>query len=229
MFRWFNKIETGEALFTPQDPSNSPFQRYVESGDIDVIRKVIEPLEPLITGAYITRTPKGLTKKQAIPALIDKAWKSSFLLDNDGEVFLRGLSNHFPKGRCLKDLFEYFYRIPYIGMFFGGQLVADLKFSSVWRDAEDWETFAVPGTGSMAGLNLITGRALRATWVRKLWHQQLLAFRETYLTPAFSAARFPIPDAQDTQNILCEFSKYRRGYSRTKYRGSHLQQVPNPI
>src|SRR6516165_5847651 len=51
-----------------------------------------------------------------------------------------------------------------IGPFLAGQVIADLKHVESFRSASDWWSFAVPGPGSLRGLNRVCKREVKASW-----------------------------------------------------------------
>jgi hypothetical protein len=48
--------------------------------------------------------------------------------------------------------------VKHMGDFYTAQVIADLKYTPCLRDASDWWTFAIPGPGSVRGMNRIMGR-----------------------------------------------------------------------
>jgi hypothetical protein len=113
-----------------------------------------------------------------------------------------------------KDLME----IEGISTFMAGQVVADLKNTPEHplREAHDWWDFALPGPGSIRGMDWLMG----ATVPRSEWHSLLLTARDEIEEKA------GVGDlcAQDVQNCLCEFDKYMRvkhgtGRSKRSYNG----------
>ena len=96
-----------------------------------------------------------------------------------------------------------------IGPFLAAQIVADLKHVAPLKDAPDWWTFARPGPGSERGLNRVRGRDVGKSWSPMAWYRELLALQiET--KDLFAAAGLPPLDAQNLQNICCEFDKWER-------------------
>ncbi len=100
--------------------------------------------------------------------------------------------------------------LPFYGMgsFLAAQVVADVKWTALLRAAPDWYTWAAPGPGSMRGLNRVLGRAVDTAWQKEDWHTTLLALRKVALPKLFKSLQNL--DAQNVQNCLCEFDKYRR-------------------
>ena len=99
--------------------------------------------------------------------------------------------------------------------FTSAQAVADIKYTSQLKDAKDWWTWAAPGPGSIRGLNVVMGRALDTRLKPEAWLAEVNDLRSRVLE------KWPFGPlhAQDMQNCLCEFSKYVRGWSRSKYDG----------
>ncbi|PWT84876.1 MAG: hypothetical protein C5B56_14885 [Proteobacteria bacterium] len=96
-----------------------------------------------------------------------------------------------------------------IGPFLAGQIIADLKGVGPLLDASDRWTFAVPGPGSLRGLNRVCKREVKASWSEALWHATLLQLGNE-IAPRLEAANIARLDAQNLQNVLCEADKYFR-------------------
>ena len=96
-----------------------------------------------------------------------------------------------------------------IGPFLAGQVIADLKHVESFRSASDWWSFAVPGPGSLRGLNRVCKREVKASWSEAVWHATLLQLG-TEIAPQLEAAGIARLDAQNLQNVLCEADKYFR-------------------
>jgi len=103
-----------------------------------------------------------------------------------------------------------------ISTFMAGQVVADLKNTNghPLRDAPDFKTFALPGPGSIRGMDWLYGRKVpRSEWYSNLMELQTVLWMDDICL-----------DAQDIQNCLCEFDKYMRvkngtGRSKRSYNG----------
>lgn len=106
-----------------------------------------------------------------------------------------------------------------LGSFMAGQVIADLKYTSVLADAPDWWTWAPIGPGSKRGLNRYFRRKLEANIkdsqvIEELTGVQLqVQQRLGILLPV-----------HNIQNCMCEFDKYLRckfneGTPRSKYNG----------
>lgn len=100
----------------------------------------------------------------------------------------------------LQSFFERLSAFKYMGLFYTGQVVADLKYVQL-LNAPDWHSFAVPGPGSERGLNRVLGRDPKSPWTVKGWQEELAKLHKQI--------RMDI-HAQDLQNVLCEWDKYER-------------------
>lgn len=101
-------------------------------------------------------------------------------------------------------------RISGIGSFIGGQIIADLKAHMPWMMAlPDHDDFAVPGPGSKRGYALLKSDLT--------WHATVIQVRDWANDILRSLGASYSVDAQDAQNILCEFDKYMRVVRGGKY------------
>ena len=110
---------------------------------------------------------------------------------------------------------------PGIGTFLQGQIVADLKNTPKWIDVPDWETWCAVGPGSTAGLNYLAGRPPLKALSHEQFNKEVNEIREIIYNATDNHYDLC---AQNTQNVLCEFSKYIR----TRYHGGKPKQVYKP-
>lgn len=104
------------------------------------------------------------------------------------------------KGDTLRSFFDRLSGFKYMGLFYSGQVVADLKYAQL-QDAPDWESFAVPGPGSERGLNRVMDRPFKNVWRKGEWDVMFQTLRSHITHPMHG---------QDLQNCLCEWDKYER-------------------
>lgn len=141
-----------------------------------------------------------------------KSPKNILVTDNADRYFTKP-----PKVReSLKDTFEELTQYEGVGSFMAGQVLADLKQTSLLRAAPDWWTWACLGPGSSRGLNRIYDRNLN---FQPSQEQGLEEMREVAATIEWMEICL-----QDLQNCLCEFDKYMRtklgqGVPRSRYDG----------
>ncbi len=97
---------------------------------------------------------------------------------------------------------------PYMGGFYAGQVVADLKYVQL-QDASDWWTFAVSGPGSRRGLDRVLGRTPRKYWAEAAWYAEFRQLCDTVREPIRQVTGLNL-HAQDIQGCLCEYDKLCR-------------------
>lgn len=97
-----------------------------------------------------------------------------------------------------------------MGSFMAAQVVADLKYVAPLQNAKDWWSFASSGPGSRRGMSYVMGKNPKEIrWREHEWREALSELAEL-VRPHIKQANMPRIHAQDLQNCLCEFSKYRR-------------------
>jgi hypothetical protein len=207
LYRWFNRIITCDALFNQLDieSNQSIFERYIYSNceKPSILYDCINILPtPHVTGAFIITGAQGYEKGIGVAIYFhewcQKPWKDQW----------------FKWRRVPPTLQEMFIWLRQdgsgLGSFMGAQLVADLKYLPfMLYQPEDWWTWAAPGPGSMRGLNVILGRHIDTSWNSNEWLENLQTLREAENKELVPLGLGPF-HAQDTQNHLCEFSKYEK-------------------
>jgi hypothetical protein len=119
--------------------------------------------------------------------------------------------------------------------FLVAQAAADAKPFSALRDASDFQTFAISGNGSRPGMNNVLGRPTNASWRKndRDWYERLAELC-ALTAPIYQERGLPIPDFQDLQNQLCEFSKWWAIHSGEKRRLKReykpaIEKSPKPV
>jgi len=107
-------------------------------------------------------------------------------------------------------------KYPCVGPFIAGQIIADLKQTSVLSNANDWQDWAALGPGSARGLNRLHGRPLSDLIPQTKGLKEMMEVKK-------ELGRIDLC-LQDVQNCLCEFDKYERvklgqGKPRSSYAG----------
>lgn len=115
-------------------------------------------------------------------------------------------------------------RVPGIGSFLAGQIVADLKntVGHPLHEAVDKQTFVVHGPGSLRGLSWFHYGV--PDLVTRNQFNRLFTEVRIYVDQNLNRPDIPYIDNQDLQNDLCEYDKYCRiktgvGRSKRKYHG----------
>jgi len=96
-----------------------------------------------------------------------------------------------------------------LASFMAAQVIADIKHVGALKQASDWNTFCASGPGSRRGLNRAMGLPLKRGWKEDSFRLRVDDLRLD-LAPHFTEQGWVPPDAQDVQNILCEWDKYER-------------------
>lgn len=177
---------------------------------IDTLRTRKERGQKVWTGAYMVTggySAGGESKEVILARVLSGLWNQLSLIDNN----LRA-------GDSLETMAAKL-TVPGIGTFLSAQIVADLKNTPAYMGAVDWYTWCAPGPGSTMGLNFLHDRDRRANLsggqFRKEVNQvRVLILEETYFDLC----------AQNTQNCLCELSKYVRA----KYFNERLKTTYRP-
>lgn len=123
------------------------------------------------------------------------------------------------KGETLQEAYDHLINIPGMGSFLVAQVIADLKYTPLLSNADDWFDWCAPGPGSMMGLNILRDRDLRAYIPESQFRDEVNVVRR-WLKDQTGYELC----AQDAQNCLCEFSKYVRA----KHFKQNLKNKYNP-
>jgi len=188
-FRWFNRISTGELI-------KPILLRHGWSTKL--VRKKLTGVSPLITGAYMVRSPYGVDKLTGLLQYMDQ---------------LQYLDLRRLQQPTLEAAHAILKTTPGLGDFTAYEVICDLMYTSVLDEATDKRTWAGPGPGAARGLEWIWGRPFsrssRAGVAEQIERmQQLLDLsldlrRWPHVWPAW--------DMRTVEHTLCEYDKYRRG------------------
>ncbi len=210
-FRWFNRISTAELLleadlFTQWDSAHA--------------KLILHDVHPVVTGAYIIKTPTGMNKLDGVCWCIDQAQDQA---DNLVKM-IRDLST-------LEFTHELLTRLPYLGPFMAYEIVTDLRHTTFLDQATDIGTWASPGPGCVRGIGRIffedpkhysyNSSADRARALDHMRHLLLLANG-----PQHGLWPHATWEMREVEHTLCEFDKYERvrlgeGRLKQRYQGGH--------
>lgn len=162
--------------------------------------------EKIWTGAYLVSTNGA------------KQDKIDYILDRVLTPIFRFVREPYER-ESLQEYHNHLTSFDGLGSFMAGQVIADLKYTSVLSDAPDWWTWAPIGPGSKRGLNRYFRRKLEANIkdsqvIEELGGVQLqVQQRLGILLPV-----------HNIQNCMCEYDKYLRckfkeGTPRSRYNG----------
>ena len=201
MFRWFNLISVGEALYdTDMYCAWDPKWCY----------EVLKNEPQWVTGAYIIKTPNGMNKLAGVCWCIDQM-----------SIHENKIVKELQDAETLEEMWNIFLPYPYMGPFMAYEVVTDLRHTYLGRDAKDILTWANPGPGARRGLNRIHGRDLNKTIK---YNQCVSEMRELLeASPEYVHGQMPDLEMREIEHTLCEFDKYERvrnleGRPRSRYR-----------
>lgn len=135
-FRWFNKIETGEKI------------KPLLLGEWNSVRahNLLAAQKPIVTGAYIIKTPDGMNKLKGVLWCVDQFIKNIQLGKFD--KLIKGESS-------MQEACEILKTSPYLGNFMSWQICSDARKTCLLNNAKDKDIWAQPGPGSTRGLGRV--------------------------------------------------------------------------
>lgn len=177
LFRWFNRITTGEALFVKpwikgSDFERSAFEIFLDSGNTSCLRQsILEHVGyagPYVTGAYIVKTPNGMDKLDGVLYGIREfnsgAARGPLSICGGDHSYMIGWRDFAKialerRGQLsLQETWHWLCQFPYLGPFMAYEVVSDLRYTALLDRAPDIMTWANAGPGATRGLNRIWGR-----------------------------------------------------------------------
>lgn len=177
VFRMFNRIEVGEAIFRDDDllGGHSAFDHFAETGNVGKMKQAIlrrvGKRGPFVTGSYIISAPASYSKLDGVLEVLKRFYKQkkewpieaesldscmnwggeegagAFMAANRGEEYCSLQSAH-----------EWLRQYDYLGVFHSYEIVTDLRHTFLLDRAPDIMTWANPGPGCKRGLNVASGR-----------------------------------------------------------------------
>lgn len=211
-WRWFNKAETGRAL--------------VDSGALSLWKagKAREAIleargnGPYVTGAFVVKTPNGMTKLDGV------LWCISQFNERH---WLEEASRWEREGVSLQHAHDWLTQSPYLGDFMAYEVVTDLRHTTLLRNAPDINSWANPGPGAMRGLCRLYGEPLESrSRNNKADYRWAIASMQELLHEAWTRPELigmPKWEMREVEHWLCEFDKYERAYE-----GGRMKRVYKP-
>lgn len=197
LFRWFNRIKTGEAIFQQTDligcvngctawESALNFEHTA-----DLKRAILSYCGkgPYVTGSYIIKTRDGMDKLSGVLWCIKNFMTASVPFhtgttqgnNNWLQAAKQLLEWKDERPHTLEHVWKWLLKFPYLGDFMAYEIVTDLRYTDLLCNAPDIMTWANPGPGAMRGLNRIHGRDLdkklpKTHYIKEM--QDLLVFSQ---------------------------------------------------
>lgn len=168
VFRWFNRIRTGESIFERDDLMGgwTAWQQLMAGDSLSVLREAILrwcDKGPFVTGAYIIKTPDGYNKLDGVLKCIEWFMEQ----EHSGTVGLlsemRPFDHKWLTGTILVDeyghvslesVWSWLRQFPFLGDFMAYEIVTDLRWS-ILSSAPDIMTWANPGPGATRGVGRV--------------------------------------------------------------------------
>jgi len=197
-FRWFNTIGTGEAI---RPWLLGPWNRKEVQR---VLKERLDAGETLFTGAFMVNSAPG------IPKYID-------VLDNLDWMRLHG-PGPLTRGESKKQLMGELLRVPRLGNFAAYQIVVDLQYTYLLRDAPDLQTFTVAGPGCAKGISLMAYDqpsgfySYGSVGDQEKMLRVMRDCRDASLDPKLWPSEWPPFVLSDIENGFCEYAKWRTGH-----------------
>lgn len=204
-FRWFNRIETGEKI-----------KDILLSGKWDgrEVRKRLFLTQPVVTGAFMVKTPSGCDKLEGVCWCIEQFAK-------DADHLIAGLG-HYGKGDItLEGFWSTMCDFPFMGGFMAYEVVTDLRHTYLLENAPDISTWANFGPGATRGMGRVIagnpdefGSTSEKDQATMLHHARMLL--KLSQDPVHWPREWPQWEMREVEHGLCEFDKYCRGHAGEK-------------
>jgi len=194
--RFFNRISTLEAMA----------HILLEKGwDTTRCRAQVAKLEPpIVTSAYMLKTPAGKTKFEGIAEILAP------IRDCYKELWFK-----MGKANTLRYAWELLREFPYVGNFMAYEIVTDLRHTRVLEQATDINEWASAGPGAARGLSRVVYGEIGHFNYHSDEDQLVLALGMMNLLeysrhPKYWCDQWPLWEMREVEHTLCEFDKYER-------------------
>lgn len=159
-----------------------------------LMRDVLRDRSPLITGAYMVKTPLRRPKAEGIIEILEPVWQERRQLYNFAQ-----LTNSME--RVCARLQEF----PWIGPFMSYQVCRDLVYTSALLEPLDYLRWAQAGPGALTGIRYLGYLPWDGDPLSVMQWLAELARQDEYWPRAL-----PPMTIHDVQTWLCEFGKYEK-------------------
>lgn len=231
LFRLFNRISTGEAIFLQGflDDGRSAWDKFLADGDLDVLRAAVLTYcgrGPYVTGSFMVKTPTGLDKLDGVLWIVEQfangARKRDVIsgwTEPENSIFRRDEALLRPPSwreiaeelirepYSLEQVWRWLRQFPFIGDFQAYEIVTDLRWTDLLNRAPDIHTWANPGPGCKRGLNWVfRGDPKRGT-SREGYLEEMQALLALSRDPKHWPADWPAWEMREVEHVSCETDK----------------------
>lgn len=217
VFRWFNRISTGEAIFMQKfmDLSmgvtdGTAFEHFLASGDTLFLKSAIKAYcqdGPYCTGAYMITSPQGFNKLDGMCEVIRRFCANSTKHGWEWRAMAQYMLDCRSQANAvsLYEAWVWLKEFEFQGPFHAYEVITDLRHTALLDTAPDIMTWANPGPGAQRGLNRIHGRrkapaegqtARRALRV-PIKAEQAQTEMQELLTASLDPMHWPQPDSKN--------------------------------
>jgi len=170
----------------------------------ELAKEAVRDCKPLITGAYMIKTPLRKPKMEGICEILQPVW-------NDRQL----LADCAKQTNSLEMMHHQLVEYPWIGPFMAYQAVCDMRFTGLLENAEDINTWTSLGPGSARGISrilydnpdrLTAGNRQHNLTANAAMIDILAASKEASYWPA----EWPQWELSTVQHWLCEYDKIMR-------------------
>ncbi len=207
-FRWFNRITTGEIIK----------DLLLGEWDEKEARRRLQGVAPVVTGAYIIKTPVGYTKMEGVLRCIH---------------FFKPRVDHylacFPM-QSLQRAHNELQAAVFLGNFMAYEIITDLRHTYLLENAPDIDTWASFGPGAARGLGRMYHQDINkykrtSTRDQKAMLELSRGLLEMSRDNMFWLWQWPRWEMREVEHALCEYDKYERvrlgqGKLKRKYKRS---------
>lgn len=172
-----------------------------EKKAIRILGDARERGEQLYTGAYIiTSCGKPIAKHVAMAQAITQLWKHR-----------EAIYTLADSSQSLEETWNALLPYPMIGKFIAYELVTDMTYLPVLRDAHDIDSWSNAGPGAMRGLNRIfRGGKSNRPERRAQYLDEMRRLLDKSRSKALRGEHVPEMVLRDIEHCLCEYDKYSR-------------------
>jgi len=189
----------------------------LDQWDPKLAKKVLTGVKPLISPAYIIRSPHGFNKVDGLIQVLTPIWKAQ----QAGKLDF--------KGTTLEEAHTRLREFYCVGSFMAYEAVSDLQHTPVLNKASDTMTWAAAGPGAARGLARILGEDLRRFhYSNKKGQAEMLPLMQELLAASKKPSNWTdgwhLWDMRNVEHWLCEMDKYQRvflgqGEPKQRYNG----------
>lgn len=196
VFRLFNRITTGEAIFLQSElfTASSAWACFLASNNgrdgVKYLRQAILNVcgsGPYTTGSYMTKTPAGLNKLDGMLKVVEWFVEGKRKDPDQPKTDWRMLAEDMigDEAWSLELCWEWLSSMPFIGDFTAYEIVTDLRHTALLENAPDINTWANPGPGAKRGLNVMHGRPLKSGVRRDVYIEEMMLLLEASRDPQY--------------------------------------------